>query len=62
MKKDTLEYERALNAVADMLRETGRPFGGFSEPARRAPSERPGDDTESWVEEINRLTSRFSVR
>ncbi|MFD7690091.1 hypothetical protein [Streptomyces sp. NPDC059781] len=122
MKKDTLEYEQALDAVVDVLRErartgaapltygdlsselarrghhvpafegpmpylledasvrespdgtppllsalvvlreTGQPSGGFFKLARRAPYERPGDDMELWVEEINRLASHFSVR
>ncbi|MBU6529751.1 hypothetical protein [Streptomyces mayonensis] len=122
MKKDTLEYERALDAVVDILREraragaapltygdlstdlarrghhvpafegpmpylleaasvrespdgslpllsalvvlreTGRPSGGFFKLARRAPYKRPGDDMELWIKEINRLASHFSLR
>ncbi|MGC0379069.1 hypothetical protein [Streptomyces sp. SAI-229] len=122
MKKDTPEYERALDAVVDILREraragaaplrygdlskelarrghhvpahegpmpylledasvrespdgtlpllsalvvlqeTGRPSGGFFKLARRAPYKRPGDDTELWVKEIDRLARHFSVR
>ncbi|WP_328660569.1 hypothetical protein [Streptomyces sp. NBC_00334] len=122
MKKDTLEYERALDAVVDILREraragaapltygdlssdlarkghhvpafegpmpylledasvrespdgslpllsalvvlreTGRPSGGFFKLARRAPYKRPGDDTELWVKEISQLSSHFSLR
>ncbi|MFD7767329.1 hypothetical protein [Streptomyces sp. NPDC059787] len=122
MKKDTLEYEQALDAVVDVLREraragaapltygdlsselarrghhvpafegpmpylledasvrespdgslpllsalvvlreTGQPSGGFFKLARRAPYERPGDDMQLWIEEINRLASHFSVR
>ncbi|MET9825028.1 hypothetical protein ABZ038_26080 [Streptomyces sp. NPDC006349] len=122
MKKDTLEYERALDAVVDILREraragaapltygdlssdlarkghhvpafegpmpylledasvrespdgslpllsalvvlreTGRPSGGFFKLARRAPYKRPGDNTELWVKEISQLSSHFSLR
>lgn len=45
-----------------ILRETGRPSGGFFKLARRAPYKRPGDGTELWIEEINRLASHHSVR
>ncbi|MFI2373561.1 hypothetical protein ACH5AO_00555 [Streptomyces sp. NPDC018964] len=45
-----------------VLRETARPSGGFFKLARRAPYKRPGDDTELWIEEIDRLARHFSVR
>ncbi|MFH9863026.1 hypothetical protein [Streptomyces sp. NPDC017202] len=122
MKKDTLEYEQALGAVVDILRdrarvgaaplsygdlsgelarrghqvpahegpmphlledasvrespdgslpllsalvvlrETGRPSGGFFKLARRAPYKRPGDDMELWVEEIKQLEQHYAGR
>lgn len=121
MKKDTLEYEQALDAVVDILREraragaaplsygdlstelagrghqvpayegampylledasvrespdgslpllsalvvlreTGRPSGGFFKLARRAPYMRSGDDTELWIEEIKQLAGHFAA-
>ncbi|WP_108989063.1 hypothetical protein [Streptomyces coelicoflavus] len=45
-----------------VLRETGRPSGGFFKLARRAPYKRPGEEIELWVKEINQLSSHFSVR
>ncbi|MFD5374825.1 hypothetical protein ACFWJE_10465 [Streptomyces griseoincarnatus] len=45
-----------------VLRETGRPSGGFFKLARRAPYERPGDDTELWVEEIKQLAKHYADR
>ncbi|MGX1507476.1 UNVERIFIED_CONTAM: hypothetical protein RKD43_006101 [Streptomyces graminofaciens] len=122
MKKDTLEYEHALDAVVDILKgraragaaplsygdlsaelarrghhvpahegampylledasvrespdgsapllsalvvlkDTGRPSGGFFKLARRAPYKRPGDDTELWVREVQHLTRHFAGR
>jgi hypothetical protein len=44
-----------------VLRETGRPSGGFFKLARRAPYLRPGDDTELWIEEIKRLGRHYSA-
>ncbi|MFJ4746330.1 hypothetical protein [Streptomyces albogriseolus] len=45
-----------------VLRETGRPSGGFFKLARRAPYERPGDDTELWVKEIKQLAKHYADR
>ncbi|CAL9365160.1 hypothetical protein [Streptomyces sp. enrichment culture] len=45
-----------------VLRETGRPSGGFFKLARRAPYKRPGDDTELWVEEIRQLARHYADR
>ncbi len=35
-----------------VLKETGRPSGGFFKLARRAPYQRSGDDTELWIREL----------
>ncbi|MFF8769140.1 hypothetical protein [Kitasatospora sp. NPDC015120] len=40
-----------LSAVV-VLRETGRPSGGFFKLARQQPFERPGDDTALWLAEL----------
>ncbi|MGA5076663.1 hypothetical protein ACPC37_03420 [Streptomyces griseoincarnatus] len=45
-----------------VLRETGRPSGGFFKLARRAPYQRPGDDTELWVKEIKQLVKHYADR
>ncbi|MEU5165869.1 MULTISPECIES: hypothetical protein [Streptomyces] len=45
-----------------VLRETGRPSGGFFKLARRAPYMRSGDDTELWIEEIKQLAVHFAAR
>ncbi|CAL9358781.1 hypothetical protein AB0D90_30310 [Streptomyces althioticus] len=44
-----------------VLRETGRPSGGFFKLARRAPYQRPGDDTELWVKEITQLAKHHAA-
>ena len=45
-----------------VLKDTGRPSGGFFKLARRGPYKRPGDDTELWIGEINRLARHFADR
>ncbi|MFC9952323.1 hypothetical protein ACFVIN_17865 [Streptomyces prasinus] len=45
-----------------VLRETGRPSGGFFKLARRAPYKRPGDDMELWIGEIKQLAKHYADR
>ncbi|GAA2449734.1 hypothetical protein [Streptomyces macrosporus] len=45
-----------------VLRETGRPSGGFFKLARSAPYLRKGDDVTLWTEEIRALAKHYAER
>ncbi|MFD7461018.1 MULTISPECIES: hypothetical protein [unclassified Streptomyces] len=45
-----------------VLKETSVPSAGFFKLARRAPYQRPGDDTEIWINELKDLAKHYADR
>jgi hypothetical protein len=58
--RESPEGSLPLLSALVVLKDSGHPSGGFFKPARRDPYQRPGDDTELWIEEIKRLARHFA--
>ncbi|WDV56026.1 hypothetical protein PV963_39675 [Streptomyces coeruleorubidus] len=69
MRKGTVEYEQALGAMVEILRARARQGAEFlqygqlsAELSRRAPYQRPSDDTELWINELKDLAKHYAHR